>query len=72
MNATASITVTPVRVADLLAEGERMPDYVRGFVIVGKRREFANGRNEETDEVVLRLDAMIQLPSAARALRNDP
>jgi N-acyl homoserine lactone hydrolase len=25
MNAPASITVTPVRVADLLAEGERMP-----------------------------------------------
>src|SRR5437588_4073810 len=28
MNATASITITPVRVADLLAEGERMPVYV--------------------------------------------
>ena len=28
MNAPASITVTPVRVADLLAEGERMPVYV--------------------------------------------
>ena len=28
MNAPASITVTPVRVADLLAEGERMPLYV--------------------------------------------
>ncbi len=28
MNARASITVTPVRVADLLAEGERMPVYV--------------------------------------------
>ena len=25
MNAPASITITPVRVADLLAEGERMP-----------------------------------------------
>ena len=28
MNAPASITVTPVCVADLLAEGERMPVYV--------------------------------------------
>src|SRR5919112_2363767 len=28
MNAPASITVTPLRVADLLAEGERMPVYV--------------------------------------------
>jgi hypothetical protein len=28
MNGPASITVTPVRVADLLAEGERMPVYV--------------------------------------------
>ena len=28
MNAPASITVTPVFVADLLAEGERMPVYV--------------------------------------------
>ena len=28
MNALASITITPVRVADLLAEGERMPVYV--------------------------------------------
>ena len=25
MNAPASITITPLRVADLLAEGERMP-----------------------------------------------
>src|SRR4051794_34748650 len=28
MNAAASITITPVRVADLLAEGERMPVFV--------------------------------------------
>src|SRR2546423_3620655 len=28
MNAAASVTTTPVRVADLLAEGERMPVYV--------------------------------------------
>ena len=28
MNAPASITVTPIRVADLLAERERMPVYV--------------------------------------------
>src|SRR5262249_20766364 len=28
MNAPASITITPVRVADLLAEGDRMPVYV--------------------------------------------
>src|SRR5207249_9071054 len=28
LNAPASITITPVRVADLLAEGERMPVYV--------------------------------------------
>ena len=28
MNAPASITITSVRVADLLAEGERMPVYV--------------------------------------------
>ena len=28
MNPPASITITPVRVADLLAEGERMPVYV--------------------------------------------
>jgi N-acyl homoserine lactone hydrolase len=28
MNAPAPITITPVRVADLLAEGERMPAYV--------------------------------------------
>ena len=28
MNAAASMTITPVRVADLLAEGERMPVYV--------------------------------------------
>src|SRR5215213_179272 len=28
MNAPASITITPVRVADLVAEGERMPVYV--------------------------------------------
>ena len=28
MNAPASITITPVRVADLLAQGERMPVYV--------------------------------------------
>jgi RimJ/RimL family protein N-acetyltransferase len=28
-----------------------------GFQIVGKGRGFAHGRNEETDEVVLRLDA---------------
>ncbi len=27
-----------------------------GFLIVGKGREFAHGRNEEADEVVLRLD----------------
>jgi hypothetical protein len=29
----------------------------RGFLVVGEGREFAYGRNEETDEVVLRLDA---------------
>jgi RimJ/RimL family protein N-acetyltransferase len=28
-----------------------------GFLIVGEGREFAHGRNKETDEVVLRLDA---------------
>ena len=28
-----------------------------GFLIVGKGRGFAHGRGEETDEVVLRLDA---------------
>ncbi|MFL5937169.1 MAG: GNAT family N-acetyltransferase [Gaiellaceae bacterium] len=28
-----------------------------GFVVVGEGRGFAHGRNEETDEVVLRLDA---------------
>ncbi len=28
MNASASITITPVHVADLLAEGELMPVYV--------------------------------------------
>src|SRR5215218_2559979 len=28
MNASAPITITPVRVADLLAEAERMPVYV--------------------------------------------
>ena len=28
MNAPAPIAITPVRVADLLAEGERMPVYV--------------------------------------------
>ena len=28
MNAYASITITPILVADLLAEGERMPVYV--------------------------------------------
>ena len=28
-----------------------------GFLIVGVGRGFAHGRNEETDEVVLRLDA---------------
>ena len=28
MNTPASVTVTPVLVADLLAEGERMPVYV--------------------------------------------
>jgi RimJ/RimL family protein N-acetyltransferase len=28
-----------------------------GFRIVGEGREFAHGRNEETDEVVFRLDA---------------
>jgi hypothetical protein len=28
-----------------------------GFRIVGEGRGFAHGRNEETDEVVLRLDA---------------
>ena len=28
MNAPASITITPIRVADLLAEGDRMPVYV--------------------------------------------
>src|SRR5471030_1400677 len=28
MNAPASISITPIRVADLLAEGERMPVYV--------------------------------------------
>jgi RimJ/RimL family protein N-acetyltransferase len=28
-----------------------------GFLLVGEGREFAHGRNEETDEVVLRLDA---------------
>ena len=28
MNAAAPITITPVRVADPLAEGERMPVYV--------------------------------------------
>ena len=28
-----------------------------GFFIVGEGREFAHGRDEETDEVVLRLDA---------------
>jgi N-acyl homoserine lactone hydrolase len=28
VGAPASLTITPVRVADLLAEGERMPVYV--------------------------------------------
>jgi RimJ/RimL family protein N-acetyltransferase len=28
-----------------------------GFVLVGEGRGFAHGRNEDTDEVVLRLDA---------------
>ena len=34
-----------------------------GFVIVGEGRGFAYGRNEETDEVVLRLDVS---PNSAR------
>ena len=33
MNAPASISITPVRVADLLAEGERMPVYVHASTI---------------------------------------
>jgi N-acyl homoserine lactone hydrolase len=28
MNAPASVTITPIRVADLLADGDRMPVYV--------------------------------------------
>ena len=31
MNASFSITITPFRVADLLAEGERMPVYVHAL-----------------------------------------
>jgi N-acyl homoserine lactone hydrolase len=34
VNAPASIPITPVRVADLLAEGERMPVYVHGMQVV--------------------------------------
>ena len=33
MNACASITITPILVADLLAEGERMPVYVHSSTI---------------------------------------
>jgi hypothetical protein len=41
MNAPASITITPVFVADLNVEGERMPIYVhvRGRVRRRKRRD---------------------------------
>ena len=35
-NAAAPITITPVRVADLLAEVERMPVYVHGVVAMAK------------------------------------
>jgi RimJ/RimL family protein N-acetyltransferase len=38
-----------------------------GFLIVGEGRGFAHGRNEETDEVVLRLDA-----SRLAATRTNP
>ena len=38
MNAPASITITPIRVADLLAEDERMPVYVQ-------RRELDDARS---------------------------
>jgi hypothetical protein len=33
MNVPASITITPVFVADLLADGERMPVYVQSSTI---------------------------------------
>jgi N-acyl homoserine lactone hydrolase len=42
MNAPASITITPVRVADLLAEGERMPVYVHVFS--NRNDEFRSSR----------------------------
>jgi len=63
MNVPASIAITPVRVADLLAEGERMPVYVHvidhpdarvlvnhlfaGRPIYVQRRELDDARSED-------------------------
>ena len=46
MNAPASITITPVRVADLLAEGERMPVYVHVIDHPGARVLVDTGMTE--------------------------
>ena len=46
MNAPVSITITPVRVADLLAEGERMPVYVHVIDHPGARVLVDTGMTE--------------------------
>ena len=43
-----------------------------GFLIVGEGREFAHGRGEETDEVVLRLDADPNCPRLGERSRLRP
>src|SRR5207244_2878483 len=52
MNAPASIAITPVRVADLLAEGERMPVYVHVIDHPDARVLVDTGMTELHPEVV--------------------
>jgi N-acyl homoserine lactone hydrolase len=60
MNAPASITVTPVRVADLLAEGEPMPLYVHVIDHPDARVLVDTGMTELNPAVVAALDPRLR------------
>ena len=88
MNDPASITITPVRVADLLAEGERMPVYVHVIdhpdarVLVDRRHDRSCTRLWPTsiltstlskqDIDLAGIDIVVKHTPALRPLRRQP
>jgi N-acyl homoserine lactone hydrolase len=78
MNAPASIAITPIRVAELLAEGERMPVYVHVIDHPDARVLVDTGMTElhpavgDFDPRLRPLSRRSRAPRGPGALRNHP